>query len=143
MEKNPVAERRIHITSDDARRLEGLLHRSLRHSDRDMDYLRALRKELERARIVSPSETVPDMIMMRSCARLRDVKDDDLMTMTLVFPEDAVPEEGRVSVLAPLGAAVLGYRAGDTLWSRTPGGAWMLQVEQVLFQKEAVGQTSS
>lgn len=65
------------------------------------------------------------------------------MDITLVFPEEAEPDDGRISVVAPIGAAVLGYKAGDTVQFRTPGGLRRLQVEQVLYQPEAAGQVDA
>ena len=60
--------------------------------------------------------------------------------MTLVFPEAADPEEGRISVLAPLGAALLGCRVGETVEFRVPGGAARsCEILIVLYQPEAAG----
>lgn len=136
-----MAQRRIYITKDDAKKLEALLKAGLRHNgNRDLANLRVLQEELGRARIVGGSDVTPDVVTMHSCVRVKDLYDDEAMEMTLVFPEEADPDEGRISVVAPIGSAVLGYKTGDTVQFRTPGGLRRLHIEQVLYQPEAAGQ---
>jgi regulator of nucleoside diphosphate kinase len=61
------------------------------------------------------------------------------MVFTLVFPAEADYERGRLSVLAPIGMALLGYRAGETVEWKVPSGVRRLKIEQVLYQPEAAG----
>jgi regulator of nucleoside diphosphate kinase len=56
-----------------------------------------------------------------------------------VFPEEANVDAGQLSVLAPLGTAILGYRAGDTFQWKVPAGVRNLKILEVLFQPEANG----
>jgi regulator of nucleoside diphosphate kinase len=56
---------------------------------------------------------------------------------TVVFPSEADLAARRISVLAPVGTALIGYRAGDVIEWATPGGTRRLQIEAVLFQPEA------
>lgn len=136
-----MAQRKIYITKEDAKKLGELLKAGLRHNaSRDLANLRVLQEELQRAKIVATSEVAPDVVTMHSCVRVKDLYDDEAMDITLVFPEEAEPDDGRISVVAPIGAAILGYKAGDTVQFRTPGGLRRLQVEQLLYQPEAAGQ---
>ncbi len=61
------------------------------------------------------------------------------MCCTLVFPEDALSAEERISVLAPLGAAILGCRAGDVIRFQAPSGWRTVRIAEVLYQPEAAG----
>jgi regulator of nucleoside diphosphate kinase len=70
---------------------------------------------------------------------VRDLDSGKVITFTLVFPSDADVEQDKISVLAPLGTAVLGYRLGDTFEWRMPGRVRRLKLEQVLYQPEAAG----
>lgn len=108
-----------------------------------MENLRVLQKELMRARIVRPHEVAPDVVTMHSCVRLKDLRANDVRVMTLVFPEEADFDNGLISVVAPIGAAILGYRVGDTVKLQAPGGPRMLYIEQVLYQPEAAGRADS
>lgn len=135
-----MAQRKIYITRNDAKKLEELLKAGLRHNgSRDQANLRVLQEELRRAKIVSADDVTPDVVTMHSCVRVKDLHDEEAMELTLVFPEEAEPDDGRISVVAPIGAAILGYQTGDTVQFRTPGGLRRLHIEQVLYQPEAAG----
>lgn len=127
--------RTIHLTGPDLRRLERLIA-SLRDSRED---LRNLSAELQIARVVAPSEVPPDVITMNSRFRLRDELTDEEMIYTLVFPDQANADEGRISVLAPIGTAALGQRVGDVVEWDVPAGRVRLRVEEVYYQPEASG----
>lgn len=132
--------RTIHVTQHDMERLRALIASTNggRVDDRDRPYLAALARELDQAVVVGPDEVPPDVVTMNSRARLRDGR--RTWTMTLVFPEDANPEEGAISVLAPLGAALLGCRVGQAVRFRVPGGAERAcDILSVLYQPEAAG----
>jgi regulator of nucleoside diphosphate kinase len=131
------AERGIFIADDDRVRLEALLRRA---SDRDAQpahYLAALAGELRRARVVPRAEIPPDVVTMGSTVRLRDLETGEDETYTLVYPDEADIEEDKLSVLAPVGTALLGYRAGDVVEWPVPVGVRRIRVEEVLFQPES------
>ena len=112
----------IYITENDARRLRPLLESVPLQKGLDADNLQRLRTELERAHIVSETELPADVITMNSTVELEDLEDGDRFTYTLVFPEHADVDQGRISILAPLGMAMLGYRVGDTFEWPVPQG---------------------
>jgi regulator of nucleoside diphosphate kinase len=76
---------------------------------------------------------------MNTRLRPRELGSGKDMVFTLVFPSDADLEQGKVSVLAPLGTAVLGFRRGDAFEVHMPGRVRRLQVEELLYQPEAAG----
>jgi regulator of nucleoside diphosphate kinase len=87
--------------------------------------------------VLSVDDVTPDVVTMHSTVRVRDVGGNRSMIYTLVFPSEANLEQGRISVLAPVGTALLGFRAGDIVEWPTPGGTRRLRIEEVLFQPEA------
>lgn len=127
--------RLIYITEADMRRLKPLIE-SMKTS---RDDLRGLQAELLQARVVAPKDVPPDVITMNSKARLRDLEDGEEVTYTLVFPDQANIEQGRISVVAPVGTAMLGHRVGDEFEWEVPAGSVRLRVEEVLYQPEAAG----
>lgn len=130
-------ERTIHVTPDDMARLRALTS-AVEVDYRDRPYLAALAAELSRAVILDAGQIAPDVVTMSSRVRLRDGR--HRWTMTLVFPEAAEPEEGRISVLAPLGAAILGCRVGQRVEFRVPNGqVRSCEILSVLYQPEAAG----
>lgn len=131
--------RPIHITSQDKQRLEDLLAEVAVSHPRKRGDLNALLEELKRAVIVDPREIPSDLITMNSRADLLDLESGETLTFTLVFPADANVEEGKISVLAPIGAAMLGYRVEDEFKWNVPAGVRRMRVTRVEYQPEAAG----
>ena len=104
------------------------------------DDLGALQAEMEHARVVAPAAVPADVITMNSRARLRDLETGEEVTYTLVFPSQASIDDGRISVVAPIGTAMLGHRVGDVFEWEVPAGSVRYKVEAVLYQPEAAGQ---
>jgi regulator of nucleoside diphosphate kinase len=90
-----------------------------------------LKSELERARVVLAEETPVDVVTMHSQVRVLDLETGEQSNYTLVFPVEADVSAKRISVLAPLGTALLGFREGDTLEWMMPGGMRRLRIERV------------
>lgn len=99
--------------------------------------IQALKTELSRADIVPPDAVPPDVITMNSRAELLDLDSNERMEYTVVFPYDADATGGKISILAPIGTGMLGYRVGDTFEQPTPFGVRRLKVVAVTFQPEA------
>jgi regulator of nucleoside diphosphate kinase len=100
------------------------------------DFASALEAELERALVVPANKVPADVVTMNSIVRLRDLDTDETEQYELVFPEDADIERDRISVLAPIGTAILGYRRGDIIEWPVPIGIRRLRVEKVRRQLE-------
>lgn len=135
-----MSDRNIYVTSDDRKRLQALLSRPTDAMDRDD--VAELVAEVQRAVVVPASEIPPDVITMNSRARLLDLDQLTTLEFTVVYPEDADFAAGRISVVAPIGAAMLGYRVGDEIEWVVPSGPRRLRVEAILYQPEAAGDFS-
>ena len=129
----------IYITELDYNRLNGLIDRTRERNAADREYLNKLEAELERAEIVEPKAIPSDVITMRSKVRLKDLVSGETATYSLVFPTEANFADGKISVLAPIGTAILGYRRGDTIEWPVPSGLRRLKVEEILYQPESAG----
>ena len=129
----------IYITELDYNRLNGLIDRTRERNSVDKEYLNKLEAELERAEVVEANEIPADVITMRSKVRLKDLVSGESNTYSLVFPTESDFAEGKISVLAPIGTAILGYRLGDTIEWQVPSGLRRLKVEEILYQPESAG----
>jgi regulator of nucleoside diphosphate kinase len=122
--------RKIVLTVEDhrdlCRWLDSEMARSIPSNDLD-----DLRLELGRARTVPKSEIAPDIVTMGSSFTVLDLDSEETDQFTLVFPGQADIANGRLSVLAPIGTAVLGYRLGDTIRWRVPAGIRKLKIIEV------------
>lgn len=129
--------KQIYITELDFERLGELLRQPW---PPDLGrYLDALRAELGRAKVVSPREIPADVITMNSTVSLIDIDNSETEEYTLVFPRDADAESGKISVMAPLGTAMLGYRVGNVFEWDVPMGRKRWRVAKVHYQPEAAG----
>src|SRR4051812_33312224 len=120
--------RPIYVTRLAAMRLRALL---LRKNDalRDQAHLRKLRAQIERAIVMEPCAMPPEVITMGSRVLVRDLTTGVRSQYTLVFPEKADMAARRLSILEPLGAALLSYRQRDEIECEMPAGARRLRVE--------------
>ena len=133
------ANRQIFITEFDLERLESVIENANRRSSRDGKHLEELEGELLKADVVLPTGIPPDVITMNSQVCLQDMESGEDLVYTLVFPADADLNNGKISVLAPIGTAMIGYRVGDTIKWQVPGGVRNLKVKKMLYQPEAAG----
>jgi regulator of nucleoside diphosphate kinase len=126
----PAGRPAIVVAEGVARRLSFLLSEKA-DALHDAVHLRELRAELERAIIVAPQEIPAGVITMYSVVKVFDVTSGERREISLVYPHEADPGSGRVSVLAPLGTALLGYRERDEVEWLMPGGIRRLRIESV------------
>lgn len=134
-----MAEKKIYITTFDLDRLTDLIEAYRNSGHQKKIPIDILEKELERAEIVDPKKVPADVITMNSTTYLKDLDTGEEIIWSLVFPKDANTEENRISVMAPIGMALLGYRVGDVIEWEVPGGLRKLKVIQTLYQPEACG----
>jgi len=119
------------VDESDARRLRGLLAVHGEASVRDEEHLRQLEMELERATVLESADVPSDVITLQSRVEVLDLVTGQRNQYRLVLPSNARVASNRISVLAPLGTALLGYREGDEVSWRMPGGVRRLLVERV------------
>ena len=93
--------------------------------------LQRLRRELARAVVLEPALIPPTVVGLNSRVRLQDLDTREIEEYTLVPPDKADADQGRISLLAPIGAALLGYREGEEIEWPTPGGVRRLQLLHV------------
>ena len=130
--------RTIFVTQQDLERLTRLLESHA--ARRDADARMALEEELENASVVESAQIPPDVVTMNSRVQFEDIDTSERLEMTLVYPKDADVDQDRVSVLAPVGSALLGLSVGQAIDWPLPGGTSRhLRVVNVTYQPEAAG----
>ncbi|MEO8837838.1 MAG: nucleoside diphosphate kinase regulator [Herbaspirillum sp.] len=132
MDKRPA----LIISSFDLTRLERLLDSG---DYRNLPGIDALQQEIDRATIVGPKEVPPEVITMNSSVKFIDDASGTEYRLSLVYPgQTDVPNA--VSVLAPVGSALLGLSVGQSISWQGPGGRELrLRVLEVTYQPEASG----
>lgn len=121
------------ITTLDLERLRPMLDQY------DSPATELLDQELHRAHVVEPGRVPADVVTMNSEVVYEDCDTSARRTVRVVYPQDADAKNGRVSVLAPIGSALLGLRVGQTITWDVPNGQKRIRVVEVRYQPEASG----
>ncbi len=120
------------ISEADARQLRMLLENVDLGSERDRVQWQALEEEIERARIVPLEQMPANVVRMRSRVRIVDMRTGEQMVYQIVYPHEANYVAQKISILAPIGMALLGYAAGTEIEWQVPSGRrklWIAAVE--------------
>jgi len=139
LQEEIMAEKKIYITEHDKERLEAFIEHAEQFGYSHRKDILALADELEQAEIVLPEDVPPDVVTMNSKVVLCDLNTSEEKTYVLVFPKDADINAGALSVLAPVGVAILGCARGDVVEWQVGHGKRQLRIKQVLYQPEAAG----
>lgn len=132
----------IWVTAQDYNRLRHLLAECMRQSRGMQAGLDTLEEILDLARIVQPDKVPGNVVTMNSRIVFEDVSTHERGTVTVVYPDDADPASGRISVLSPVGAALLGESEGEEVELPLPHGQTRrIRIDTVLYQPEAEGDT--
>lgn len=135
-----MTKHKITVSEHDRTRLERLIERIRENgSDADRHNADQLESELRRANVLGPEEMPKDVITMNSIVRMCDLESKKEYVYSLSFPADSEPTEGRISILAPVGTAMLGYRIGDVIDWPVPKGTRRLEVLEIIYQPESAG----
>jgi regulator of nucleoside diphosphate kinase len=110
----------IAITAHDLERLSQLAKAASSTFPRTADFLA---REIERAQVVADPDAVPGLVVMNSTVEFRDDA-GQTRRVTLVYPDAADVSTGKISVLTPIGAALIGLSVGQSIQFQTPSGGW-------------------
>jgi regulator of nucleoside diphosphate kinase len=124
-------EGKIVMSRQDANRLRSLVAAERARRGQRREQLDDLEHELDRARVVEGQLLPGDRVAVNSTVRVRDLDSGVSHDYTLVWPSQADAAQRRISVLAPMGTALLGCRAGDRVEWLMPGGLVRLAIEEV------------
>jgi regulator of nucleoside diphosphate kinase len=129
---------KVIVSALDAQRLERLLESLPANAFPGKAELEA---ELERAEVVDPKDVPPSVVTMNSTVRFRVESSSEEFCLTLVYPKDVDATGGTISILAPVGSALLGLSEGDEIeWPRPGGGTLQVRLEEVTYQPERAGE---
>ena len=132
--------RSIVLTLQDLERLKKMIAEEREFGKaRDAKALKDLELELESAQVVAAEQIPCGIITMNSRFLMKHLDSDEKIEYSLVYPEDADFLENKISVMAPIGTATLGYQEGDEIDWQVPEGTVRLKIVKVLYQPEASG----
>lgn len=127
----------LFISRNDHLKLRLLLENALKAGAASLA-LHKLRDEIDRATVVDPAALPADVVTLDSVVEFEDLETGEIEEYTITFPERADVDAGRISVLAPIGTALIGCRAGSVVNWSTPGGVRRLKVRRVTAPAPAI-----
>jgi len=138
-----MGESALLVSEFDQQRLQALIAACLEKADAaEQRVVEPLATVLDRATIVQAGEIPEDVVTMNSIVRLRDLDSGKARVYALTFPADSNETEGRMSILDPLGAAMLGSRVGGVVEPALAAGPKRFRVETLIYQPERTGHYS-
>ena len=138
--RNVTRSRQIVISAVDYARLEPLIRDAVAGRNTARELLCELKSKIDHAGVLEPCDMPDNVVTMNSQVRVRDLATEEVETYTLVYPAFADITRGFLSILTPVGVALLGLRQGETTKWTSLLGPMRLQVDQVEFQPESAGQ---
>ena len=129
--------RSIVITETDMTKLEALIDAARLNGRHDREVLAELEEELARAKVVKSRQIPRHTVTMHSRIRITDLDSGRELVYQLVFPREADISKNMISVLAPIGTALLGYSVGDEIEWTVPGGRRRFRIDALEYQPEA------
>lgn len=129
--------REIFITENDKKKLRMIIDNEIKSGNTLDKSMKKLDEEIRRATVVDSGQIPGDVITMNTRVLLK--MDQEEIEASLVYPEDADWSNNKLSVLSPIGTAILGYRVGDTVEWEVPSGVTQIQIKKILYQPEASG----
>lgn len=127
----------IYITEIDKERIKKLIDEERKSGNVLSKSMKILDQEINRANIV-PSHQIPTNIITMN-SRVLLYMDNEEVEISLVYPENEDWSNNMMSVLSPIGTAILGYMVGDTIEWEVPSGVTQIQIQKVFYQPEASG----
>jgi regulator of nucleoside diphosphate kinase len=135
-----IQQATIYITKTDRERLRNLIELIRNQKDRaNLSYVSRLEDELEYAEVIASENIPPDVVTMRSKVKLKDLDTNEENVYSIVFPDEASFDEGKISILAPLATALLGCKRGDKVEFEAPSRLRRLEILEILYQPESAG----
>jgi len=128
------SKRSICITASDMERLQGLIDFARPTKKNDLENFERLEEKLYLGTIVDPEDISSNVVRMHSTVHLRETDSDIEVVFTLVFPSDADLSAQKISVLAPIGSAVMGQQAEDIIHFKISDRVKRFKIEKVLFE---------
>jgi regulator of nucleoside diphosphate kinase len=131
--------RKIIITESDRAKLKKIVNETIQNNIDGREYVRSLESELLKAEVVAPGNVPPNVITMNTKVLLSMGDSEEEVEYTLVYPKEADYLNHKISILAPIGTAILGYKEGDMIEWSVPNGNEIIRVIKILYQPEFSG----
>lgn len=119
------------LSKEDHEHIQYYLRHQYGISAADRQSASALQQELKRARVVDNQQLPPGVVRLGSRVKVREMESNALLDLVIVTPDQANWKEKKISVLSPIGTALIGFCRGVTLKWKVPAGEKLFFIEEV------------
>ena len=119
------------LRNDDYDIIRSLLRNTYQKHSVDRKNMEELQHDLKRAKLVTPENFPPDVVRLNSRVKIKEESNDKILEFIVVTPEKANVRERRISVMAPIGAALIGFREGQKVKWQVPSGKKTFTIMEV------------
>lgn len=126
------------VTETDYKRLLDLVQ-SFKAENGTAGYIRMLWHELKNYKMIPSKKVPPDVVTMNSQVLIKNLKNGEEMVVTLVYPKDSCINDRKVSVIAPVGIALLGSKEGEVVECKGPSDTIKYEIIRIVYQPEKFG----
>lgn len=132
--------KKIKVTELDYARIKKAIIMARERYHADVTNLDNLAFEINRAEKINSEKIPPKVVTMNSEVRLLNEDTKKEILVKLVYPNEANFKKGLVSILSPLGTALLGYEVGDQVLFEAPKGQVTMTIKEITYQPESQGE---
>jgi regulator of nucleoside diphosphate kinase len=122
----------IYITDRDHKRLQDLVKTAKEYNEEDKEYLNNLQNELDKATLIEEIRLPSGIVAMYSCVEIYDVSSKETLRYSIVFPEEADIDQQKISILSPLGTALIGEKEGTEIEIKLISGKRKFIINRVI-----------
>jgi len=124
-------EQSLMLAKDDLDVIMGYIRLGLSRNTFSRKEAEELESELKRARVVSKEELPDDVVRLNSSVTIKDEKENRVLQVTVVTPEKADIKQWKISILSPIGTALIGFSKGQRVAWRVPAGKKTFSIREV------------
>ena len=125
-------DNKLILLKEDYMTMKSLLNHSYVKTVFDRRNIEQLHSEIKKAKLVSKEDFPIDVVRLNSTVKVRAEDQDDLMELMLVTPDKADIKKRKISIMAPIGAALIGFRQGEKVKWSVPGGKKTFTIVEVI-----------
>ena len=124
-------QKKLVLTKDDHAQIMSYVKRGFPKTIFNRNDARELELELKKARIVNTEELPTDVVRLNSTVVIKEEKQDKMIQLTVVTPEKADNMNKKISILSPIGTALIGFRKGEKVRWKAPAGTKTFMIMDV------------
>ena len=127
-------QNKLVLTKDDHAKIMSYVKRGFPNTTFNRNDAQGLETELKKAKIVNTEELPTDVVRLNSTVVIKEENQDKMIQLTVVTPEKADNMNKKISIMSPIGTALIGFRKGEKVRWKVPAGTKTFKIMDVYHQ---------